>query len=166
MKNDRSSQSLQRLIIRWGLPMALLVAAGSPPGKTQVAIPSASDPKTLGTLVNSIEGGSCNSGTCAITGGTSKGNKLFHRLTEFWAHSGISKVTIDNDQSSSNPYQSVILSNINSEGSYIDTSLEFTTNKSDLIILSPGGIQVSTGAEFTNIGSLALSTAENLVIGD
>ena len=83
--------------------MALLVAAGSPPGKTQVASPYASDPKTLGTLVNSIEGGNCNSGTCAIMGGTSKGNKLFHRLTEFWAHSGISKVTIDNDQSSSNP---------------------------------------------------------------
>ena len=164
MKSDKPRQSLQRLVIRWGVPMALLVAAGTPPGKTQITGVSGST--SLGTLVNGSEGGSCSSGTCAITGGKPQGSKLFHRLSEFWAHSGISKVTIDNDQSSNNPYQSVILSNIDSYGTYIDTSVEFTTSKSDLAILSPGGIELGSGAHFTNIGSLALSTAENLVIGD
>ena len=152
--------------MRWGLPMALLVAAGSPPGKTQITSLSASDPGTLGTLVNGSEGGSCSSGTCAVTGGTAKDNKLFHRLSEFWAHSGIDKVTIDNDQSSNNPYQSVILSNIDSDGTYIDTSVEFTTSKSDLVILSPGGISIDSGAKFSNIGSIALSTSDQFRIGD
>ena len=167
MKSHKSRQSLQRLVIRWGVPMALLVAAGSPPGKTQIRSLSASDPaETLGTLVNGSEGGSCSSGICAITGGTAKDNKLFHRLSEFWAHSGISKVTIDNDQSSNNPYQSVILSNIDSYGTYIDTSVEFTTSKSDLVILSPGGIAIDSGAKFSNIGSIALSTSDQLRIGE
>ena len=166
MKSHKSRQSLQRLVIRWGVPMALLVAAGSPPGKTQITSLSASDPDSLGTLVNGSEGGSCSSGICAITGGTAKDNKLFHRLSVFWADSGISKVTIDNDQSSNNPYQSVILSNIDSYGTYIDTSVEFTTSKSDLVILSPGGIAIDSGAKFSNIGSIALSTSDQLRIGE
>ena len=147
--------------------MALLVAAGSPPGKTQITSLSASDPDTLGTLVNGSEGGSCNSGICAITGGTAKNNKLFHRLTEFYAHSGIDKVTINNDQSTNNPYQSVIVANIddNQLGTFIDTPIEFTTSKSDLIILAPWGIRLGTGAQFTNIGSIALSTSDQLKIG-
>ena len=65
-----------------------------------------------------------------------------------------------------NPYQSVILSNIDSYGTYIDTSVEFTTSKSDLVILSPGGIRFDPGAKFSNIGSIALSTSDQLQIGD
>ena len=127
--------------------MALLVAASSPPGKTQITSTSDSE-ISLGSLVNGSEGGSCNSGICAITGGTAKNNKLFHRLTEFYAHSGIDKVTINNDQSTNNPYQSVIVANIddNQLGTFIDAPIEFTTSKSDLIILAPWGIRLGTGA--------------------
>ena len=168
MKSDKPRQSLQRMVIRWGVPMALLVTAGTPPGKTQITSLSASDPATLGTLVNDVEGGSCNYGTCAITGGTAKGNKLFHRLTEFYAHSGIERVTIDNDQSIDNQYPSVIISNLddNGWGTFINTSVEFTTSKSDLVILSPNGISIGPGAAFSNIGSIALSTSDQLKIGD
>ena len=147
--------------------MALLIAASSPPGKTQITSTSDSE-ISLGSLVNGSEGGSCNSGICAITGGTAKNNKLFHRLTEFYAHSGIDKVTINNDQSTNNPYQSVIVANVddNQLGTFIDTPIEFTTSKSDLIILAPFGIRLGTGAQFTNIGSIALSTSDQLRIGD
>ena len=147
--------------------MALLVAASSTPGKTQITSTSDSE-ISLGSLVNGSEGGSCNSGICAITGGTAKNNKLFHRLTDFYAHSGIDKVTINNDQSTNNPYQSVIVANIddNQLGTFIDTPIEFTTSKSDLIFLAPFGIRLGTGAQFTNIGSIALSTSDQLRIGD
>ena len=165
MRNHTSLHFLQRLI-RWGVPVVLLIA-GSPPGKTQIKSPTASNPATLGTLVNGIEGGSCNSGTCAITGGKAKGKKLFHRLTEFWADSDyIDKVTVNNLQTANKPYKSVIISNIDDYGTYLNTALEFTTSNSDLIILSPGGIKLGSKAHFTNIGSLALSTAESLAIGD
>ena len=160
--------------LRWFLPLIIALLPGVA-ARAQInndsGIQAASGVHSLGTKVGNRQiqslGGSCNSGECHISGGTASGNKLFHRLSKLSATSDIDKISLDNliPGSASNVYKSVILSNIDPDGTYINTPFELDAGSSDLIILSPGGIEVGGLAQFSNVGTLGLSTAENLSIG-
>ena len=160
--------------LRWFLPLIIAVLPGIA-AKAQMnsdsGIQAASGDHSLGTKVGNRQiqslGGSCNSGECHISGGTARGNNLFHRLSRLRTTSDINKISLDNliPGSTSNVFKSVILSNINPSGTYINTPFELYAGSSDLIILSPGGIEIGGLAQFSNVGTLGLSTAENLSIG-
>lgn len=160
--------------LRWFLPLIIAVLPGIA-AKAQInsdsGIQAASGDHSLGTKVGNRQiqslGGSCNSGECHISGGTARGNNLFHRLSRLRTTSDINKISLDNliPGSTSNVFKSVILSNINPSGTYINTPFELYAGSSDLIILSPGGIEIGGLAQFSNVGTLGLSTAENLSIG-
>jgi filamentous hemagglutinin family protein len=160
--------------LRWSLPLMIALLPGIAT-RAQInnssGIQAASGLNSLGTKVGDGDsqtlGGSCNSGHCRISGGTASGSNLFHRLSKLRTNSNIDKITLDNliPGSKSNAFRSIILSNIDGNGTYINTPFQLDASSSDLVILSPGGIEIGGLARFSNIGSLALSTAENLSIG-
>ena len=134
-------------------------------------IQAASGLNSLGTKVGDRQsqslGGSCSSGHCRISGGTASGSNLFHRLLKLKTNNNIKKISLDNliPGSKSKAFSSIILSNIDRNGTYINTPFKLDTSSSDLIILSPGGIEIGSLGRFKNVGTVALSTAENLAIG-
>ena len=70
-------------VIRLGAGLALvsgLLAGVVPPAAAEI---KSAGKKGLSTKVNSRVGGSCRSGVCKITGGTSSGKNLFHRFKKF-----------------------------------------------------------------------------------
>ena len=75
--------------------------------------------------------------------------------------SGITKLEIDNNTSTS-----IILSNIDSNGSNISKPLDVIGSKADITLLSPGGIEIYDGFAVENIQNLTLTTANKISIGD
>ena len=160
--------------LRWSLPLMIALLPGVATRaqiNNSAGIQAASGINSLGTKVGDGDsqtlGGSCNSGHCRISGGTASGSNLFHRLSKLRTNNNIDKITLDNliPGSKSNAFRSIILSNVDGNGTYINTPFQLDASSSDLVILSPGGIEIGGLAQFSNIGSLALSTAENLSIG-
>ena len=155
--------------IPWCLSVLILLSAGATArADGGSGLTAATGQRSLATKVgdgqNQTLGGSCNSGHCRISGGTARGGNLFHRLSKLRTNSNINKISLDNNNQGS-AFDAVVLSNIDSNGTFINTPFELDLAKSDLIILSPGGIEIGGLASFTNVNSLGLSTAEKLSIG-
>ena len=72
--------------------------------------------------------------------GTARGGNLFHRLSKLRTNSNINKISLDNNNQGS-AFDAVVLSNIDSNGTFINTPFELDLAKSDLIILSPGALR-------------------------
>ena len=138
-----------------GSLLTLLVAPGVNAGE----ISASSGPLGLGTRINGQEGGSCGSGLCAVAGGTSAGANLFHRFNRFDTRGAITGVTIDNGA-----HRSVVLGVLDPLGSFLNRSISLS-GPAQLIMLSPGGVQLGAGVAFSNVPRLTLSTATSLAIG-
>lgn len=110
----------------------------------------------LGSKVNGRLDGSCKAGTCRISGGRRSGRKnrlLFHRLSELNTKGNrIKKVKLNLGNQKT---KSVILGVTHPKGTFIGTPF-ILSGKADLILLSPGGIEVN-GASFTNVVNLGLA---------
>ena len=160
--------------LRWFLPLIIAVLPGVA-ARAQInndsGIQAASGVHSLGTKVGNRQsqslGGSCSSGHCRISGGTASGSNLFHRLLKLRTNNNIKKISLDNliPGSKSKVFRSIILSNIDRNGTYINTPFKLDKSSSDLIILSPEGIEIGSLGRFKNVDTVALSTAENLTIG-
>jgi trimeric autotransporter adhesin len=137
-----------------GIGGVLLVALALAPAEAQVT--GAGGSRSLGTLVNGVEGGACSSGACGITGGTSSGSNLYHRFSAFDTRGGITGVGIDT-QGRAN----VIVGVINPLGSFIDKPVSLSSG-GNLFWLSPGGVAISGAGGFQNVQNLNLSTATGL----
>jgi len=111
---------------------------------------------SLGTRVNGVLGGRCQSGLCRITGGSDSGRNRFHRLSEFDTRGAIQGVSID-----SKGISNLVLGVTAVDGSFIDKSVSLSS-PAHLFVLSPGGIQLMPGASFQQIPQLTLSTAPQL----
>ena len=110
----------------------------------------------LGTRVNGGLAGRCTSGDCRITGGTDAGMNRFHRLRDFDTRGAINSVQID-----SGSQHNVVLGVTSPLGSFINKSVNLSS-PAHLFLLSPGGIQLGSGANFVNTPNLTLSTANRL----
>ena len=111
---------------------------------------------SLGTRVNGVLGGRCQSGLCRISGGSDSGRNRFHRLSEFDTRGAIQGVSID-----SKGISNLVLGVTAVDGSFIDKSISLSS-PAHLFVLSPGGIQLMPGASFQQIPQLTLSTAPQL----
>ena len=120
------------------------------------------DPNSgLSSKVNGRLDGSCKAGLCKISGGRRSGRKnrlLFHRLSELNTKGNrIKKVKLNLGNQKT---KSVILGVTHPKGTFIDTPF-ILSGKADLIILSPGGIEVN-GARFNNVLNLSLAATSRL----
>ncbi|MFM7674730.1 MAG: CHAT domain-containing protein [Synechococcus sp.] len=115
--------------------------------------------RSLGTVVNGVRDGSCDSGLCAVSGGTGAGGNLFHRFGAFDTRGGVTGVRIE-----SGGYSNVLVGVIHSLGSFIDQPVSLSS-KGNLFWLSPGGITISGAGGFHNVQHLQLSTATGLRLG-
>ena len=91
---------------------------------------------SLFTHVNGRLDGSCSSGICKITGGTSSGRNLFHRFKAFDTRGGIEGVEFD-----SVGKDNLIIAVTAPKGSFIDKSIGLSSS-ANLFWLSPGGIHL------------------------
>ncbi|QNI86494.1 putative conserved secreted CHAT domain-containing protein [Synechococcus sp. PROS-7-1] len=154
-----SGLPLKKIFLSFGLPFAVFASAAQP-ARSQIE----SDGR-LGTSINggSLDGQSCTSGVCQITGGTDAGSNKFHRFTRFDANrtgSAITGVTIEADSQSN-----VILGIASSSNGFnlnVPLSLDSGAN---LFIVSPDGITLSSGASFSNVTNLTLTNRSSLPIG-
>ena len=133
--------------------LGLNVSGQSSPALADVKVDQNSG---LSSKVNGRLDGSCKAGTCRISGGRRSGRKnrlLFHRLSELNTKGNrIKKIKLNlGDQKT----KSVILGVTHPKGTFIDTPF-ILSGKADLILLSPGGIEVN-GARFNNVVNLALA---------
>ena len=119
----------------------------------------------LNSKVNGQRDGSCKAGVCRISGGRRGGrqkNILFHRLSELDTRGDrIKKIKLN---VGARKTKSVIVGVTNRKGSYL-TSPFVLSGKADLILLSPGGVQVN-GATFKNINHLSLAATSQFKMGD
>ena len=119
----------------------------------------------LNSKVNGRRDGSCKSGVCRISGGRRGGRKdkiLFHRLSELDTRGDrIKKIKLN---VGARKTKSVIVGVTSRSGSYL-TSPFVLSGKADLILLSPGGVQVN-GATFKNISHLSLAATSHFKMGD
>lgn len=106
----------------------------------------------LGTRVNGSAYGSCQTGTCAVHGGTRAGNNLFHRLAKFDTRSGVKQVRIDTVGRGN-----VILGVVAPEGTFLNVPLTLS-DSANLFLLSPGGLWLGQGGQFNKVPNLLLST--------
>jgi len=113
----------------------------------------------LGTRLNGVDGGSCLTGHCAVSGGTAAGGNLFHRFDHFDTRGGITGVSIDNGSQ-----RSVVVGVLDPQGSFLDKAIRFDS-PARLLFLSPGGMWLGAGVSFTNVPQLTLSTASSAAIG-
>ena len=111
---------------------------------------------SLGTRINGVLDGRCQSGLCRISGGSDSGRNRFHRLSEFDTRGAIQGVSIDSDG-----IRNLVLGVTAADGSFIDKSVSLSS-PAHLFVLSPGGIQLMPGASFQQIPQLTLSTASQL----
>ena len=111
---------------------------------------------SLGTRINGVLDGRCQSGLCRISGGSDSGRNRFHRLSEFDTRGAIQGVSIDSDG-----IRNLVLGVTAADGSFIDKSVSLSS-PAHLFLLSPGGIQLMPGASFQQIPQLTLSTASQL----
>jgi CHAT domain-containing protein len=139
-----------------GLSFPCLLA-GVPPAWSEVR--GVEGTRSLGTVVNGVRDGSCGSGLCAVSGGTSAGSNLFHRFGAFDTRGGITGVHIE-----SGGHRNVMVGVIHSLGSYIDQPVSLSS-PGNLFWLSPGGITLSGAGGFQNVQHLQLSTATGLRLG-
>ena len=139
---------MKRLVL---LPLLFVFSAVS--ARADVASRSSD---SLGTRINGVLGGRCQSGLCRISGGSDSGRNRFHRLTEFDTRGAIQGVSIDSDGA-----RNLVLGVTAAEGSFIDKSVSLSS-PAHLFVLSPGGIQLMPGASFQQIPQLTLSTAPQL----
>jgi CHAT domain-containing protein len=116
-------------------------------------------PGGLGTRVNGSALGRCNSGVCAIAGGTAAGGNLFLRLGRYDTRSGIQRVDLDTRRR-----QTVVVGVGDPAGSFFDTPLRLSSPAS-LIWLSPGGIWLGPGSRIINAPSQLFSTSPSIRLG-
>ncbi|MGB1776495.1 MAG: hypothetical protein ACPHGV_09185, partial [Synechococcus sp.] len=116
--------------------------------------------KGLLTKVNGKLNGSCRSGVCKITGGTSSGKNLFHRFKAFDTRGKIKGIEFD-----SIGKKNLIVGVTSPKGSFIDKSIGLNSS-ANVFWLSPGGIHLGQGASFVNVPNLTLSTANTLRFGN
>ena len=138
----------------------LVVAAFSQPVYSQIE----SDGR-LGTSINgdSLDGQSCLSGVCLITGGTDAGANKFHRFTRFDANlSGSDIIGVEIKADSKSNVILGIASSSNGFNLNVPLSLDSGAN---LFIVSPKGISLASGALFTNVIDLTLTNLSSLPIG-
>ena len=77
---------------------------------------------SLGTRVNGVLGGRCQSGLCRISGGSDSGRNRFHRLSEFDTRGAIQGVSID-----SKGISNLVLGVTAVDGSFIDKSVSLSS---------------------------------------
>ncbi|MEB3319582.1 MAG: hypothetical protein VKI63_01405, partial [Cyanobium sp.] len=114
---------------------------------------------SLGTVVNGVANGSCTSGLCTISGGTSAGSNLFHRLSSLNTTGAITGVSLLNGAATN-----VVVGVTSPTGTIIDKPF-LLQNPASMTLMSPGGISILNGSSFTNITQLNLSTATALKVG-
>ena len=114
---------------------------------------------SLGTRINGVLGGRCQSGLCRISGGSDSGRNRFHRLSEFDTRGAIQGVSIESEG-----IRNLVLGVTAADGSFIDKGVSLSS-PAHLFVLSPGGIQLMPGASFQQIPQLTLSTAPQLRFG-
>ena len=146
-------------VVRLGAGLVLgfgLLAAAVPEAGAEIR---AAGKKGLFTKVNGKTDGSCRSGICKISGGTSAGKNLFHRFRRFDTRGKIKGVEFD-----AIGKKNLIVGVTSSKGSFIDKSIGLNSS-ANLFWLSPGGIHLGQGASFVNVPNLTLSTANTLRFG-
>ena len=108
------------------------------------------------TIINGIKGGNCITGNCIVSGGDKNGANIFHRFNSFDTRGSINSVLFKNEN-----YKNVIVGVSSSKGSFINKPISLS-EKGNLFWVSPGGINISNGADFINTSQLHLSTANSL----
>ena len=151
-----SSSAVVRLSAGLALGLGLLTGAVPEAG----AEIRAAGKKGLFTKVNGKMSGTCRSGICKISGGTSAGKNLFQRFRRFDTRGKIKSVEFD-----AIGKKNLIVGVTSDQGSFIDKSIELNSS-ANLYWLSPGGIHLGQGASFINVPNLTLSTANTLRFGD
>ena len=136
-----SSSAVVRLGVGLVLGCGLLLAECSPAN----AEIRSEGKKGLFTKVNGKAFGSCRSGVCKISGGTSAGKNLFYRFSKFDTRGRIKGVEFD-----SVGKKNLIVGVTSPKGSFIDKSIGVSSSAS-LFWLSPGGIHLNQGATFINV---------------
>ncbi|MEC8435379.1 MAG: autotransporter-associated beta strand repeat-containing protein, partial [SAR324 cluster bacterium] len=117
---------------------------------------SSSGSNNLGTKINGQVGGTCNSGSCEITGGTLSGINLFHRFSSFDTRGDIEKVNFEIGSQNN-----VIVGVTAPTGSFINKPISLSS-QANLYWVSPGGIRTGPGTDFINVSHLTLTTATSL----
>ena len=151
-----SSSAVVRLGAGFVLGFGLLAAAVFP-ANAEIKL---AGKKGLFTKVNGKIDGSCRSGVCKISGGTSAGKNLFHRFRKFDTRGKIKGGEFD-----SIGKKNLIVGVTSPKGSFIDKAIGLNSS-ANLFWLSPGGIHLGRGAGFVNVPNLTLSTANTLRFGN
>ena len=138
-----------------GLIAMSLGVAPSLPARSEIV--ATAGRLSLGTVVNGA--GACSSGHCQISGGTRRGNNLFHRFDQFDTRE-ISGVTLSNGSATD-----VIMAVIGGSRAQIASPVVVEGSKASLYFLSPKGVSVLRGAGFANVDSLVLTTAGRIRLG-
>ena len=142
-------------VVAAGSLVALLLASGARAGE----VSATQGPLDLGTRVNGMAGGRCQAGQCEVSGGTAAGANLFHRFNRFDTRGEISGVSIQNGL-----HRTVVLGVLDPLGSFLNKGISLSS-PAHLFFLSPGGLHVGAGAQFSNTPQLTLSTASSLGLG-
>jgi filamentous hemagglutinin family protein len=150
------SSGLQRRATGWALAGGLLALTAALPAQADLAAQGGS--RSLGTLINGSRSGRCARGLCVVGGGTAAGNNVFHRLKAFDTRGEITGVRFDNKRG-----QNLVVGVTSPWGSWIDKTIAFS-KPGNLLLLSPGGVQLGSGAGFLNVNQLGLSTATRLAM--
>ena len=152
----RAGSGSARFLGLTGLGLALLMVGDLRSRAGEIT--AAGGGRSLGTLVNG--GSSCQSGACAVSGGTKAGSNLFHRFAAFDTRGGITGVSIQ-----TYGLRNLMVGVMNPLGSFIDKPISLS-GAVNLFWLSPGGIHLAGAGSFSNIQSLHLSTATGLRFAD
>ena len=113
-------------------------------------------PGGLGTRVNGSLYGRCAAGLCSVNGGTTAGRNTFHRLSQLDTRSGIRGVLVD-----AKNRQNLFVAVSSPTGSFINKPIHLTS-PANLFLLSPGGLWVGRGADFSQATNLLLSTGVSI----
>ena len=86
---------------------------------------------SLGTRINGVLGGRCQSGLCRISGGSDSGRNRFHRLSEFDTRGTIQGVSIESEG-----IRNLVLGVTAADGSFIDKGVSLSS-PAHLFVLLP-----------------------------
>ena len=147
------------IVVAW---ISLIALSLSPVARADVSVRGDSG---LNSKVNGQRDGSCKAGVCRVSGGRRGGRQkkiLFHRLSELDTRGDrIKKIKLNIGDRKT---KSVIVGVTNRKGSYLTTPFVLS-GKADLILLSPGGVQMN-GATFKNTNHLSLAATSHFKMGD
>jgi filamentous hemagglutinin family protein len=150
-------QTLQKIWLLGNLSLCWLAIAS--PVKAQIA-----GDNTLGTTVNSSPSSPCMSGSCSITGGTTRGSNLFHSFDQFSIPSGVTANFVNNNPTVQNIISRVtgnLPSDINGTIAASGTYRNF-----NLFLINPNGIYFGQNANLLLHGSFTASTAKSVIFAN